>query len=170
MTLPLIERVARDAQRLDLDPAASYLRSYPEFLRYFREIPVIEEHHGKVPISDGVDTLNRARSGALVSDDDVTKLAQLINNSIVGASKLLHFVSPERFAIWDSRVARYLHGPITAYRLNRTRVYRAYLTACAETVADPAFAAVHDRINEQVGYPVTPLRAVELVMYAAPDA
>lgn len=33
-------------------------------------------------------------------------LKRAVNNSIVGASKVLHFLNPEAYAIWDSRVFR----------------------------------------------------------------
>jgi len=33
-------------------------------------------------------------------------LKKAVNNSIVGASKVLHFLNPEVYAIWDSRVFR----------------------------------------------------------------
>jgi hypothetical protein len=33
-------------------------------------------------------------------------LKKAVNNSVVGASKVLHFLNPEAYAIWDSRVFR----------------------------------------------------------------
>ncbi len=33
-----------------------------------------------------------------------------INNSIVGGSKFLHFINPEKYAIWDSKVYKSLFG------------------------------------------------------------
>jgi hypothetical protein len=41
----LIDRIIRDEARLQINCNSSYLRSYPEFLRYFRDLPVIDEHH-----------------------------------------------------------------------------------------------------------------------------
>lgn len=183
MTCPLIARIAADEPNVIFEPNDSFLRSYPEFLRYFRELPVVEEHHliiaanftyGWMPtmirfkstrFDEGAAILNRVKSGQPLSDDDITCLAILINNSLVGASKLLHFVDPNRYAIWDSRVYQYLHGSFSLYQLHRLRNYRAYLDACLTVVVNPAFPAIHQSMNAKIGYPVTPLRAVELVMF-----
>ena len=57
----------------------------------------------------GAELLTRARGQGALSDEEIGALASLINNSLVGASKLLHFVAPEHFAIWDLRIYRFLY-------------------------------------------------------------
>jgi hypothetical protein len=44
-------------------------------------------------------------------------------------------------------------------------IYRTYLGTCGELIAQPEFAQVQQSINQKMGQPVTPLRAVEIVMY-----
>jgi hypothetical protein len=46
------------------------------------------------------------RDGNFLGSDDLTIVENFANRSIVGASKLLHVLNPENYAIWDSRVAR----------------------------------------------------------------
>jgi hypothetical protein len=174
----LIERIIHDEARLHIDRGSAYLRSYPEFLRYFQELPSINYHHliiaanfayGWMPTTlrfksdrfdEAVILLNRAKAGELLTDEDLWCLIHLINNSMVGVSKLLHFVNPEQYAIWDSRVDAYLRGyPYW------TPAYLGYLELCRSVVAHRTFAAVHASINQKVGYDVSGMRAVELVMY-----
>jgi hypothetical protein len=44
MTVPLIDRIIAD-EKVTLVPDDLFLRAYPEFLRYFRDIATIETHH-----------------------------------------------------------------------------------------------------------------------------
>jgi len=124
----LIDRIIHDEARLQIDRGSSYLRSYPEFLRYFRDLPVIEYHHliiaanftyGWMPtilhfksdrFAEAVTILNCAKTGDLLTDAELFCLIALINNSMVGVSKLLHFINPEQYAIWDRRVAAYVRS------------------------------------------------------------
>lgn len=39
-----------------------------------------------------------------ISNQFFSRLKSCINNSVVGASKFLHFINPQAYAIWDSRV------------------------------------------------------------------
>ena len=55
-------------------------------------------------------------------------IVTVINNSIVGVSKFLHFSYPEIFPIWDSRVERAFSGVANNYqRTNNLDNYIAYL-------------------------------------------
>jgi len=60
---------------------------------------------------EALEIINNAKKGIVPSIDQLEILKGLLNNSLVGTSKHLHFINPEIFAIWDSRVYRYL----TAY-------------------------------------------------------
>jgi len=175
----LIERISRDEAPMQIDQRSAYVRSYPEFLRYFRDLEEIELHHliiaanfiyGWMPrtlrfktatFAEAVCILNWAKVGNLLTDADLRCLIALIDNSMVAVSKLLHFINPEQYAIWDSRVAAYLRGSFVSLP-----AYLGYLELCRSVTAHPAFTPVHDSINEKVGYVVTKMRAVELVMYA----
>lgn len=109
--------------------------------------------------------LQRART-EVIKVSDLTCLSELVNNSIVGTSKLLHFVNPELYAIWDSRVARYFFGrPCWQYQVDDLATYRSYLGAVAGAVASPLFGPVHTSMCSKVRYPVTKVRAAELVMF-----
>jgi hypothetical protein len=51
-----------------------------------------------------------------------------VNNSVVGTSKFLHFVAPDVFPIWDSRVAA-VFGLKYDYKINNEKTYREFVQA-----------------------------------------
>ena len=109
---------------------------------------------------------NKARGKDGISRADFSHLANAINGSVVGASKLLHFICPEDHAIWDSRVYRYLHQEAPyQYRLEAPDAYWDYLSFLAALTEDERFEAFKMKVNSAVGYPVTDKRACELLMF-----
>ena len=66
------------------------------------------------------DMLTKAKQGLRLEAWEIDALAGLVNNSVVGASKLLHFVAPQTYAIWDSKVYAFVHERRPHhYRVNR---------------------------------------------------
>jgi hypothetical protein len=113
--------------------------------------------------------LNRARE-EFFRDEDLEHLVRVVNNSLVGASKLLHFTSPERFAIWDSKVYRFVFNKKPHhYRLNDIEDFAKYHDVLRRLAQDEEqFSFLRSEVIAKVGYDVTPLRALELVMFCAP--
>ena len=63
-----------------------------------------------------------------IKKENLDSLVHVINNSVVGVSKFLHFSFPEAFPIWDSRVERAFSGVANNYqRTNNLDNYIAYL-------------------------------------------
>lgn len=172
----------------------SYIISYPYLLSYFAEkgtlgaadlvrgahmvygwMPTILSLHPDahaLGLEGGAQLLEKARREGVLACADLESLKTLVNNSMIGASKLLHFTSPEHFAIWDTRVFSFLHEmkPYD-HRVNRVSAYCGYLDLLAQMQLDGRFGAFHESINDKIGYAVSPLRALELVMYLnAPEA
>lgn len=172
-----------------IDRAQSYIRSYPHILSAMKTPHVLDEQafvcgahmvYGWMPtileihISESVDVhagvalLNKARIAGRLSCEEIEQLASLVNRSVVGASKLLHFVNPEAFAIWDSRIYRFLHQgqrAAHAYRVNNAGEYEAYLSLLQRLQQDDRFPELHASVNRKMGYAVSPLRALEVVMF-----
>jgi hypothetical protein len=117
-------------------------------------------------LDDGVIALEKARAGNTLDSEDVLTLAEIVNNSVVGASKLLHFVAPGRFAIWDSRVARYLGSSVTAGPAGVER-YLSYNECCLALAATESARAIAEKITRLSGCEINTLRAIELVMFNA---
>ena len=162
----------------------TYDISYLEFLKYFNNIETITKHHliiginftyGWMPtifdfrsenFEEALDILNKAKSGVVPTVEQLKILKGLFNNSLVGATKLLHFINPEKFAIWDSRVYNYLTGD-NAYnhRIGNCESYLSFLTFCTYLTNDKNYEKVHNEICKKLGYQMTKFRTAELIMY-----
>lgn len=110
----------------------SYIYSYLFILDFFRSKSVLEVSdivcglnmiYGWMPTSLNIDVIkfkeneiyvieifNKIKSGSCLCEDDINLLVSVSNNSLVGVSKLLHFVSPNCYPIWDSRVYRFIYN------------------------------------------------------------
>ncbi len=124
----------------------------------------------QVSLDDGADLLTQAKT-RMLTDEQISNLKCLVNNSVVGASKLLHLVAPDRYAIWDSKVFRFVHEQRSfGHRVNNVKNYRDYLDELAKIKKRAGFEGFHKSVEKKVGYPISDLRAIELVMFLnAPD-
>lgn len=166
----------------------SYIISYPYILAYFEQrgpfdtadlirgahiaygwMPTVLELYPGPPnitLDAGAQLLTRAKRDGVLTDGEIEDLASLINNSLVGASKLLHFVAPEDFAIWDSRIYAFIFRQEPySYRVKSVALYRDYLKALATIRADGRFEQFHASVKAKAGYPVSAFRAIELIMF-----
>jgi hypothetical protein len=118
-----------------------------------------------------VSLLNDARTRLLNIDELSFLKTGFINNSMVGLSKLLHFVAPERYAIWDKRVAKAWYSPAPARyaTYNAPAVYLDYLATMAGW--SPGAAGIAARAAIRALSPhlaaVSELRILELVLFHA---
>jgi len=178
-----VEDIIRDEASVQFEPGDSYLLSYPEFIAYFANLDEITRHnliiaanftYGWMPttfafksqdFAGGVAILNAARTEGAIGERELSCLRKLIHNSLVGVSKLLHFVNPSLYAIWDRRVCTYINGSYSHGEIQKPRNYLAYLHNCHEIINDGRFKPVHASMNRKIGYDVTACRALELVMY-----
>jgi hypothetical protein len=166
---------------IDLDRGDTYLISYPEFVRFYRELDVIDRHHlivgasmvyGWMPTILGFKSrnfetvtrlVNDVKRGRRLQEGELAIVRRLINNSLVGTLKLLHFTNPDLYPIWDSKICAYIGGK--THTVNDIGTYLAYVENCEELIRDERFADIHASIERKLGYSVSPLRAVELVMF-----
>lgn len=159
--------------------------SYLEFVKYFSALSKIEKHnliiginfsYGWMPtcfdfrsdkFDEAVEILNHTKQGIIPTIDQLKLLKGLLNNSLVGTSKLLHFINPSIMAIWDSRVYRYLTG--IDYDENRKGTFDAfldYLKFCDFMTHQSSYNQIHTIIEAEVGYAMTKFRTAELIMYS----
>jgi hypothetical protein len=178
-----VEQIAYDEKKVQFEPSDSYLLSYPEFVAYFANLEEISRHnliiaanfvYGWMPrtlrfrsqnFASAVAIVNAVKSGSAIREQELNLLKSLIDNSMVAASKLLHFVRPDLHAIWDRRVYEYVNGKYSQYEIQKPGNYLAFLKNCREITRDGRFEAVHASMNRKIGYTVSPYRALELVMY-----
>ena len=186
------KQLSKSASKIDRQKEQSYLLSYREFISYFSGLETIERNnfiiathfvYGWMPtilhlgsISEEItlealyphllEALNKVKNDIEISDTDLNLLIRVVNNSLVGVSKLLHFVNPKSYAIWDSRVYKYIYGKRPHnYQICDTEKYKCYLDNCLEISNHVKFLDFHNDINEKIGYEVSAFRAIEWVMY-----
>jgi hypothetical protein len=181
----LFSRIARDAETLTVASGDSFLLSYREFVLYFDEARPITRHHLIIGAScvyswmptildfrseefaAGVAILERARVEGHVSNCELGVLKHLINNSVGGASKLLHIVAPRSFAIWDSRVKSYLGPELTKRAGDDIEECQQYWSMFRRLAATDEAGTLATAVGQLLGYPVTAMRALELVMFSS---
>lgn len=179
-----LDKFYKDGYNFEIQRQTDYL-SYPEFLKYFNDLKTITRHNLTIGINftygwmptifdfhsdnfdEALDILNKAKSGIKPTVDNLALLKGLLNNSLVGTTKLLHFINPDNFAIWDSRVYRYLTNK-EPYdnRIGNCNTYLDYLAFCDYLTKQQEFSSLKKSIEKKVGYSMTALRVAELVMYA----
>ena len=72
--------------------------------------------------------LVKARSeGAVTFPDDLKTVRAYLGGSMIAASKFLHFLRPDRFAMWDQNVAEAMFGNKRRDFLNSPKQYACYL-------------------------------------------
>lgn len=161
----------------------SYIESYPEFLQYFTTLERIEKHHliisahfvyGWMPTIVHLNLeetdqilllLNHVKSGTRLKEYEINMLKSFINNSLVGLSKLLHFINPAEYAIWDSRIFRYLTHKKSQYGIDKAENYLGYLTKMKELSNHESYPRLHTMIEKHFNYSLTPMRAIEILMF-----
>lgn len=160
----------------------SYLLSYNYFVDYFKKLAFVEEEHvaiaahfvyGWMPTILTLDyskmgevaaSLNKIKNNEVLSFTELETVKACVNNSLVGASKLLHFVSPNRYSIWDSNIFRYFSDKRSTYGIDKVEHYLQYLEALKSFAETSAFQCLKPRI-EALCHPVSDLRAIEFVLF-----
>ena len=167
-----------------IDGSEQYIRTYPQLLRstalLAREmgedaLPAIahmaygwmptilkkfsDSQPGIVGPATGCRSFEEA-SGLIRSMDDSP-----INNSWVGMSKVMHFINPEFFPIWDSRVSKHF-GLKYDYQINNRKHFLEYLTFVAKHRNKDEVKKVEEAFVKQAGYSVTDVRACEFILFS----
>jgi hypothetical protein len=116
-----------------------------------------------------VEFLNKAKSGTLGVNEIEYLKTNLINNSIIGTSKVLHLLAPEKYAIWDKHVATawFRHKHSYSY-YNSSEKYLAYIDTLKKwltekQISSQQFSSVRE-LSQHLGK-VSQLRLLELVLF-----
>ena len=166
-----------------IDPTNHYIRSYPELIDASkclveefgeRAIPMVAYLvYGWMPkiLSYSRDTYqdDRIYRGVFAkTEEDALQVLDSIeypptNNAWVGMSKTLHFLNPEIFPIWDSKVAKVFGIPTT--QMGKKEVYKNYLSFVSQNVNSSFVDPVRTEFKNVTGYHITKVRAVEFVLF-----
>jgi hypothetical protein len=177
------ENIYRDAKKLKLTENDSYIDSYTAFLNYFNELPIMEHKHliisshfvyGWMPTMIQLNSknseevlkyLNAVKSNHDLKENEIEIIKECVNNSMVGTSKLLHFINPKNYAIWDSRIFRYVTGKKSQYGISNPKSYLQYLEKMKSISQSEKYYKIHDIVQGHFKYSITPMRAIEIVMF-----
>lgn len=185
----LIDRFETDLREVRIDKNNTYIISYPEILKYistidkfnrnnfiicahiiFAWMPAViklynEQNEGVDSIDKAVEDLNYIKQSKTDLHGPINSIQCVIKNSLVGTSKLLHFVFPDTYPIWDSNVCKYWGQNPTQNIIQNIHKYMAYRAELINTINNIRFNAIHKNIIEQNGYFVSKLRAAEQIMF-----
>ena len=163
----------------------NYLISYPHFLNYFKNLQKINIENLVIGISftyswmptilksislknteKVIGILNKVKNGGEIVETELVILKETFNNSLVGSSKLLHFINPTKYAIWDSRVFRFLNSEEPhKYKLEKPNTYLNYLKLLESIKSENTFNQFYEQMKQKVGYEITEYRAIELAFF-----
>lgn len=92
------------------------------------------------------------------------------NNSWVGTSKVLHFLRPNVFPIWDSKVRNFIdvHGLHNAKTLhtNSQDSYLAYISHMHEIIEQRSVDRLKGFLDKKYNYEYSPIRVCELIYFS----
>jgi len=172
-----------DARNFKINDSNSYIESYQYFLEYFSKIDRIDKDqliigahivYGWMPtiltmnlsnIDDSLSLLNEVKRGHELNVEEYESLKPAINNSMVGLSKFLHFLNPKHYAIWDSRIFRYLTEIKSTHRISNPTLYINYLAGIKEISEHIGYHEIHSNIETEMNYKLHYTRAIEIVMF-----
>lgn len=168
------------------DSTSSYFISYPKFIQYFKNVDNITEHeltigaffvYGWMPTilrnftlkstKECQKILNQSkRENTRLSIEDLEKLLPIINNSAVGLSKLLHFINPEVYPIWDSRVCRQLlkRKKAHSYQVNNIKNYCTYIELLNSFRNESGFKSIREQVSKK---DLSDMRIIEMIIFEA---
>lgn len=182
---PDLDKLSELANKIDVTSLTSYLIAYPVFINYFTSIDKITANEliigahfvygwmptiltlGKNDLASGCETLNRVKVGEQLKLEELVRLQEIVNNSVVGLSKLLHFIRPDQYPIWDSNVAGFVsQGPYPQHKINDVRYYLHFITYCKGLINAPGYEPIHQHlVNQLGGSPMSRLRSLDIIMF-----
>lgn len=168
----------------DFERQDSYFETYPIFIDYFKNLKKItydeavigahavygwmptiltlhEESKKAIP-----DLLNDAKKGEKLKEEHLETLKNWMNNSIVGVSKLLHFINPELYPIWDSNINGILFDAKNGYKTNDIDRYIEYRTVMLDCIKDERFQKLFSKKENPFNpEPDTLIRKIEMNLF-----
>ena len=80
------------------------------------------------------------------------KLKKIVNNSMVGTSKLLHFIKPDLYPIWDSKVCKvFSEEEGNSYKVDKIGDYLKYRDFCDEIINTNKFENIKKEVKVKIG-------------------
>jgi len=188
--ITLRELVAKRDRIKITDADVATFKAYKAFVSYCRQIKRMNLHHfliashfvyGWMPtmlqispdaasdkartadINQALRILNKVKSHTSISSADIESLRKCVNNSLVGTSKLLHFIDPNKYPIWDKKIVASLG--LKAHTVSKLAYYECFRTRCFCISKEKGFRSFHKKVQQMLKIRVSPYRAIEFVMW-----
>lgn len=193
--LPAITKI-NSSPKLSDPRAITYLATYPSILKFsaapgsitvdrFNQLAVLA--YGWMPrvvrinpgyVAKAISALNVAVAAKAIGDLSATSLQDIEHclNSVVGASKILHFVNNEIFPIWDSNVEGFrMSRSASTYHMRCVTNYFSYACEVHSIRSEPGFntffanfsVAMNSRLATLgiTAYKISEVRAIEAAAF-----
>ncbi|MDG1331201.1 MAG: hypothetical protein P8P74_02650 [Crocinitomicaceae bacterium] len=170
------------ATRVSEKRTLSYIISYPHFIQFVQDKEILQRQELTIAANlvyawmptvfvwknDNFDRvlelLNDVKKNNLqLSKGEFKEVKSLINNSVVGTSKILHFMNPTLYPIWDSKINVFLGG--IKQETNNVDRYFEYLKIFQDLQIKSEKSIVSEGVSSQIGYPISFARAFEMVLF-----
>jgi hypothetical protein len=166
---------------------SSYIKSYPSLITFFRkDLDVDALIQGAYMVYGWMPTvlnITKNQSNPKRVLDSVIKLAngpieehfnnviRFTNNSLVGASKLLHFIYPTIYPIWDSKICASITGRTDYKYVQNLALYLDYYKAINEFIEGypQNITMIQNEFEMNFNYKISKIRGVELVLFFSID-
>ena len=154
-----------------------YLQSYPTLLTIAQNLPLTEDS------AIAVASFAYSWMPTILKKADSERLLCLIisakegrwqpltlldrsplNNSWVGLSKVLHFIVPEHYPIWDSRIARHF-GLGSQHHMKNATNYQRYLSKMQSLVPLADTDTLAEMLTKEGASSVSAMRAAEFALF-----
>ncbi len=160
-----------------------YVDSYPSILSFFEHqkplnkesliqgiclvyswMPTIPKKVTAQINHEQVKLFNNANDGYDFDFNELNELKGVVNNSIVGLSKLLHFINPDVYPIWDSKIGR-VFG-LNPYQINRIENYMKYHLVIDRAKKDRIILDKLKGLFPSELYELTTIRKIDMVLFS----
>jgi hypothetical protein len=167
---------------------SSYVKSYESIVDFFNDIQLNENSliqgahmvYGWMPTILNITKYDLDTQNVLLSVENIGKeideanliiLIKFMNNSNVGASKLLHFIYPEKYPIWDSKICEIITDKSYPQKVQNTLNYINYCEAIQNLINElPENLKNFKREFEEIfKYKISNVRAAELMLFLSTD-
>ena len=163
---------------------SSYVKSYESIIDFFNDNQLNENSliqgahmiYGWMPTILNITKHDLDTQNVLLSVEKISKeideanlivLIKFMNNSNVGASKLLHFIYPEKYPIWDSKICEIITDKSHTQKVQNTLNYINYCEAIQNLINElPENLKNFKREFEEIfKYKISNVRAAELMLF-----
>ncbi len=182
------------AAHCDIEPDDRYLQVYFELLSSIQALLPLDRSKlvlvahavfGWMPtqlrvgtdrLDDALKILTPNSSGIIsLTAEQIDVLAETFQTangrSVVAASKILHFIAPDQYPIWDRFVAN--RWGLEPNGASAAKNYLGLVNACRRFAADTGGQAACDKLRQQLAtkryaYPMSQMRLLELMLFFPP--